>query len=102
MVLTVRYGFNRFPNYTYEASQGFDLSSLGFSPTFVSQVPRQLAQFPSITMSNLYTLGGQDNNSFYVHASNNFSASVSKFAGTSQSDGGFRLPKDKSSRERRQ
>jgi len=26
-VLTLRYGFNRFPNYTYETSQGFDLAA---------------------------------------------------------------------------
>jgi hypothetical protein len=91
MVLAVRYGFNRFPNYTYEASQGFNLASLGFSPAFVSQVPRQLSQFPWTTMSSssLYTLGGQDNNSFYVHASKNFSASISKFAGRHSLKAGF-------------
>ena len=31
-VLTVRYGFNRFPNYGYQVSQGFNLASLGFRP----------------------------------------------------------------------
>jgi hypothetical protein len=88
-VLTLRYGFNRFPNYTYETSQGLDLSSLGFSPSLVSQVPKTLSQFPYISFSNLYTLGGDDNNSFYVHASKNFSASVSKFMGRHSIKAGF-------------
>jgi trimeric autotransporter adhesin len=80
-VLTVRYGFNRFPNYSYDVSQGFDLASLGFPSSLVNQVPRNLAQFPYITMSNFYTLGVNDNNSYYVHASNNLSASVAKYMG---------------------
>ena len=61
-VLTVRYGFNRFPNYSYDVSQGFDLASLGFPSSLVNQVTRSLAQFPYITMSNFYTLGVNDNN----------------------------------------
>ena len=32
-------------------------------------------------MSNFYTLGVNDNNSYYVHASNNLSASVAKYMG---------------------
>jgi hypothetical protein len=80
-VLTVRYGFNRFPNYSYDVSQGFNLASLGFPSSLVNQVPRNLAQFPYITMSNFYTLGVNDNNSYYVHASNNLSASVAKYMG---------------------
>jgi hypothetical protein len=88
-VLTLRYGFNRFPNYSYDVSQGFDLASLGFSPSLVSQVPKTLSQFPYVSMSNLYTLGVDDNNSFYVHASKNFSASVSKFMGRHSLKAGF-------------
>ncbi len=80
-VVAIRYGFNRFPNYSYDASQGFDLSTLGFSSNFVNQVPKALAQFPYITGTNLYTLGVDDNNSTYVLASKNFSASVSKYMG---------------------
>jgi hypothetical protein len=80
-ILTVRYGFNRFPNYSYNTSQGFDLASLGLPASFVNQIPRSLAQFPVINMTSLYSLGVDDNNSFYVHASNNFSTSVAKFMG---------------------
>ncbi len=88
-VLAVRYGFNRFPNYSYDVSQGFNIGSLGFPQSLVSQIPRALSQFPYITMSNLYTLGVQDNNSFYVHASKNVSATVSKFVGRHNLKAGF-------------
>jgi trimeric autotransporter adhesin len=80
-VLTVRYGFNRFPNYSYDVSQGFDLGALGFPTSLTSQVSRSLSQFPYITMSNFYNMGVNDNNSYYVHASNNLSASVAKYLG---------------------
>ena len=88
-VVTVRYGFNRFPNYSYDASQGFNLNSLNFSPALVNQIPKSLAQFPSVSMTNLYTLGVADNNSFYVHASDNFSASISKYMGRHMLKAGF-------------
>jgi hypothetical protein len=88
-VLAVRYGFNRFPNYSYNASQGFNIGSLGFPQSLVSQIRPSLSQFPYITMSNLYSLGVNDNNSFYVHASKNFSAEVSKYAGRHSLRAGF-------------
>ena len=88
-VLAVRYGFNRFPNYSYDVSQGFDLSSLGFPSNYVNSVPRSLSQFPYISMSNLYSLGVDDNNSYYVHASDNFSIMLSKFKGKHSLKFGF-------------
>jgi len=88
-VLTVRYGYNRFPNYSYNVSQGYNIGNLGFPQSLVNQIPRALSQFPYITMSNLYTLGVNDNNSLYVHASKNFSASVSKYAGRHSLKAGF-------------
>jgi hypothetical protein len=88
-VVTVRYGFNRFPNYSYDMSQGYDLNALNFSPALVNQVPKALSQFPDITMSNLYNLGVSDNNSYYVHASKNFSATVAKFLGRHSLKAGF-------------
>jgi len=93
--LAVRYGFNRFPNYTYEASQGFDLSTLRFPSNYLNQIPRNLAQFPYVSMTNLYTLGGDDNNSFYVHASNNFSTMLSKYLGRHSMKFGFDFRKIK-------
>ena len=88
-VLTVRYGFNRFPNYSYDVSQGFNLAGIGFSPTLVNQVPKALAQFPDVQMTNMYSLGVADNNSFYVHASNNFSTNISKYMGRHNLKAGF-------------
>ena len=88
-VITVRYGFNRFPNYSYDVSQGYDLNRLNFSPALVNQVPKALSQFPDVQMSNLYSLGVADNNSFYVHASDNFSASVAKYMGRHSLKAGF-------------
>ena len=39
-VITVRYGFNRFPNYSYDMSQGYNLNQLNFSPTLIGQIPK--------------------------------------------------------------
>jgi hypothetical protein len=88
-VVTVRYGFNRFPNYTYDVSQNYNLAGLGFSPSFVSQIPTAKSQFPPILMTNLYSLGVQDNNSFVDLASNNFGASVAKYMGRHSLKVGF-------------
>ena len=88
-VLTLRYGFNRFPNFTYNSSQGYDLASLGFDPSFVSQIPRPKAQFPYVPMTNMYSLGVNDNNSLVVLSSNNFGASLSKYKGRHSIKAGF-------------
>jgi len=88
-VVTVRYGFNRFPNYSYDVSQGFNLAGLNFPPSYVNAVNPALSQFPYISMSNLYSLGVNDNNSYYVHASDNFSASASKYLGRHSLKVGF-------------
>jgi trimeric autotransporter adhesin len=85
-VLTVRYGFNRFPNYGYQVSQGFNLGSLGFDPSYVAQVASPT--FPNVGMTSQYSLG-TNNNFYYVHSSKNASASISKFAGRHSLKGGF-------------
>jgi hypothetical protein len=88
-VVTVRYGFNRFPNYTYTGSQGFNIANLGFAPSLVSQVPSSLSQFPYVAMTNPYVLGVSDANSYYDFSSNNFSASVAKYVGKHSLKAGF-------------
>ena len=85
-VLTVRYGFNRFPNYGYKASQGFDLTSLGLPASLVSQIPNPT--FPIVNFSTAYSLG-TNNNFFYVHSSKNFSSSVAKYVGRHSLKAGF-------------
>lgn len=85
-ILSVRYGFNRFPNYGYKASQGFNLASLGFPASAVSAIPNPT--FPIINFDTAYSLG-TNNNFFYVHSSKNFSTSVSKYIGKHSLKAGF-------------
>ncbi len=85
-VVTARYGFNRFPNYGYVASQGFDVGSLGFNPSFVSQIASPT--FPFIGMQSQYSLGSI-NNFFYVGSSRSVSADVSHEAGQHNINAGF-------------
>lgn len=77
-VLAFRYGFNRFPNIGTQKSQGFDLTTLGFSPAFAAQVLSPT--FPNVTMQTAYSLG-TNNNFNYVHHSKNVGASAAKFIG---------------------
>ena len=88
-IVTVRYGFNRFPNYTYDVSQGYNLASLGFAPAFASQIPVSKSQFPYVPMTNLYSPGVSDNNSFVDLASNNFGTNVAKYVGRHSLKAGF-------------
>jgi trimeric autotransporter adhesin len=85
-VLTVRYGFNRFPNYGYQVSQGFNLASLGFDPSYVAAIASPT--FPNVTMTSQYSLG-TNNNFYYVHHSKNFSTGLSKYQGRHNLKGGF-------------
>jgi hypothetical protein len=81
-VVSLRWGFNRYPNYVYALSQGFDLSSLGFAPPLIRslQLPASQQYFPSITMGDLQSFGGSGpTNTFYYSTS--FSGTVSKFMG---------------------
>lgn len=77
-VVTVRYGFNRFPNIGTQKSQNFNLATLGFSNAFIKDVPSPT--FPNVTMQNAYSLG-TNNNFNYVHHSKNFNASAAKYLG---------------------
>jgi hypothetical protein len=85
-ILTVRYGFNRFPNLSYQTSQGFNLASLGFDPGYVAAIASPT--FPNITMTSQYSLG-YNSNSYYVHHSKNFSAVLSKYRGRHNLKGGI-------------
>jgi hypothetical protein len=88
-VVTVRFGFNRFPNYSYDVSQGFNLARLGFPANYVNAINPSLSQFPDVTTNNFYQFGVTDNNSFFVLASSNFSTSVSKYMGRHSLKAGF-------------
>jgi hypothetical protein len=60
IVITARYGVNRFPNLIAEVSKGFDLSTLGFPTSLTSQL--QASFFPTIFLRNFSQLG-QDTSS---------------------------------------
>jgi hypothetical protein len=81
-VVYVRWGFNRFPNRTYDlASQGMNLgpTGLGFPSSLVSQLPYD--GFPIITMSSDMSSYGGTTFSQYSYYSHSFSGTVSKFMG---------------------
>ena len=81
-VISLRWGFNRYPNRTYQlASQGIDLTKLGFPASYAASVP--YAAFPAITMSSDMTTFGAEMGGFnqYSYYSRSFSGSVSKFLG---------------------
>ncbi len=85
-VLTVRYGFNRFPNYGFKASQGYDLNQLGLPSSLVSQIENPT--FPIINYSTAYSFG-TNNNFFYVHSSKNFSTNIARYVGKHALKAGF-------------
>ena len=77
-VVSVRFGFNRFPNLTNEISQGFSPATLGFPQSLVSQM--QNLAFPDVTMQNMVSLAnaGSGSSVFY---SRNLLGSVAKYVG---------------------
>jgi trimeric autotransporter adhesin len=85
-VISARYGFNRFPNYGFQASQNYDPAQLGFQGRWLSQIASRT--FPNITMQALHNFG-TNNNFLYVPHSKNFATSVSKFLGRHNLKAGF-------------
>jgi hypothetical protein len=88
-ILTVRYGFNRFPNFDYTNGQGFNLGSLGFASNFVNSVSPSISQFPTVNMSTISGLGDTGDNSYYDEYSHNFSFAVDKYIGKHNLKAGF-------------
>lgn len=87
-VIFLRFGFNRFPNKTYQlASTGFDLTKVGFPQSYVSQLP--YLAFPSISMTGdvaSFGGGGFNQSNFY---SRSFSGTVNKYLGRHSLKTGF-------------
>jgi len=81
-VVSLRWGFNRYPNSTFPTSEGFNLAALGFSPSLISslQLPPSQDYFPSISMSDLTSFGGTGVSSTHYY-STSVSGTVSKFIG---------------------
>lgn len=78
-VLTVGFGFNRFPNYTADISQGYNQSNLGFPNTYLSALSK--TGFPAITGDAGLTSEGTSNSGPAVYFSRNFVVGVSKSLG---------------------
>lgn len=85
-VITVRYGFNRFPNENGQVSQGFNLGAFGFDSAFASTV--QFPVFPNISFQNMAALGTNSAGQQIFH-SKNFLVGVSKFLGRHSVKAGF-------------
>ena len=56
-VVTVRYGFNRFPNFDYNSSQGFNIASLGIQQSEFARPCQPRAEFPQIIMTQHLLVG---------------------------------------------
>ena len=76
-VLTFRYGFNRFPNFTQGISYGFSPATLGFPSSYVSTIQAQY--FPEIDLLNNKISSVSPSTS--VFHSKNALISLSKFVG---------------------
>jgi trimeric autotransporter adhesin len=85
-VLSFRYGFNRFPNATVYESEGFDVASLGFPTSLVSQLPSQ--RFPVVSMQTFSSFGSGGGTQSVFH-SRNALASVAKFVGRHSFKAGY-------------
>lgn len=86
MVVTLRYGFNRFPNFTPPISLGFDLTSLGLPSSLAAST--LYPAFPAITMSDLASYGGGTTTQ-NVYYSRSFNGTLSKVAGKHSWKAGF-------------
>jgi hypothetical protein len=86
MVVTVGYGFNRFPNNSLDSSAGFDQTTLGFPSSYVSQLQKK--SFPVVNMTNFASLGGA-NSGPSVFYSRSVVVGVSKYLGKHNLKSGF-------------
>ncbi len=77
-VIALRWGFNRYPNRTYQYTTGFNPQALGFSSAYAAELP--YLSFPSVTMSDLSSFGG-GTQSYTTYYSRSFSGSASKYMG---------------------
>ncbi|MBV9036774.1 MAG: TonB-dependent receptor [Acidobacteriaceae bacterium] len=86
-VLSLRFGFNRFPNITAPYSLGTSPATLGFPSNYVSALQAQyLPEFDFSSNSNNFSNVSPSNTVFY---SRNFLASLSKFVGRHNFTFGF-------------
>ena len=78
-LLTVGFGFNRFPNNTVDISNGFQQSTLGFPANYTSALTK--AAFPQITTDSGLSPEATANSGPAVYFSRNFVVGLSKSLG---------------------
>ena len=86
-VITLRYGFNRFPNIYNAVSSGFNPGAFGFPDSYVKSLT--VDQFPGLVLSNAGTSIGYNGTQNVNYWSKNFSAGVSKFVGKHSMQAGW-------------
>ena len=86
-VATVRFGYNRFPDYDPNFSKGFKLSTLGF-PASVDALTPGSPDFPSISTGEFTGYGG-GTAPWGVQFSTSFNGEVSKFVGKHSIKAGY-------------
>jgi hypothetical protein len=77
-VLTLGYGFNRFPNNNIDLSNGYNQAALGLPTSYVNVL--QKASFPAISMQTAASIGAS-NPGYSVFYSRSFVASLAKTLG---------------------
>jgi hypothetical protein len=89
MVLNTRYSYNRFIRGGDQPAEavGFDLASLGFSPQFINQVPKDQVRFPRINLTG-YISNGHTNENRPVN-NHTISSTLTKSAGAHSIRTGF-------------
>ncbi len=78
-LLTVGFGFNRFPNNTLDISNGFNQSTLGFPANYVAALAK--TSFPQITTDSGLSPMGTANSGPAAYFSRNFVVGLSKSLG---------------------
>lgn len=86
-VLTVRFGQNRFPDFDPNSSNGFSLTTLGFSPAVNALTPGYPA-FPAISTGEFTSYGG-GNTPWTVYHSQSVDVELAKFVGKHSIKAGF-------------
>ena len=86
-VLTVGFGFNRFPNDTQDISKGFNQATLGFPTNYLSALAK--TGFPAITTDSGLTNEGTSNSGPAVYFSRNFVVGVAKSLGKHSVKAGY-------------
>lgn len=86
-VISIRYGFNRFPNITYGVSYGFNPATLGFPASYTNAL--QANYFPEIGLIDDSYAISSTSPSFSTYWSKNTGVSVSKYIGRHNITAGF-------------